>query len=86
MYDTISPTDYIIVDVLDKEVDRDGLYLIVEQSMLEIRRIRILKDVDGIATSVDNKRHIGYTSSTYLRGDIKNVVCGKILKIVKNDI
>ncbi len=83
MYSTISPTDYLIIDLNEKTIERDGLYLVNEQGQFEIRRVRINED-NNLEISVDNKRFIGGYSKIYDRKN--NIIHGKVLKIIKNDI
>jgi transcriptional regulator with XRE-family HTH domain len=86
MYDTVSPTDNLLIETKDVDIDRDGLYLIEEQGRLEVRRITIMNDINSITTKVDNPKHIGYTGRNYTRKEVGDIVCGRVLKVVKNDV
>lgn len=85
MYPTISTTDFIIIDLSQKIINRDGLYLIVEQGRLEVRRLTINEREDKVRITLDNEKYMGNLGKNDGRKEIEKSVCGKVIKILKRD-
>ncbi len=84
MYDLISPTDDIIIDITDNTFNRDDIYLMEDQNRLDIRLLTLIKDDNKINVSMYNKRFTGNLSSNYERAEINKLICGRVVKILKN--
>jgi transcriptional regulator with XRE-family HTH domain len=85
MYSTIGASDLVIVDTSQKNIDRNGLYLVIEQNLLEIRRITIDEKRREIDITVDNKSYLGGSLRHLTEKELEGSIEGKVLKIIKKD-
>jgi transcriptional regulator with XRE-family HTH domain len=85
MYNTIGANDLVIVDTSQKNIDRNGLYLVIEQNLLEIRRITINEKTREIDITVDNKSYLGGSLRHLTEKELEGSIEGKVLKIIKKD-
>jgi transcriptional regulator with XRE-family HTH domain len=85
MYTTISTTDFIIIDLSQKNIDRNGLYLVKEQNLLEVRRIVINEEDGKVKILLDNEKYMGNLVNHLERSKADGMIEGKILKVIKRD-
>jgi transcriptional regulator with XRE-family HTH domain len=86
MYNTINSNDYVFIDIKEKNIVKDGLYLIKEHGTLEIRRIIINDKNSTVSILKDNKEYKGSLEKNYKMSELEDIVDGKVLKIIKDDI
>jgi transcriptional regulator with XRE-family HTH domain len=86
MYDTISTTDLIVLDLAHKQkIDKNGLYLVLEQGHFEIRRVLLDEERNEVNISPDNKKFMGNLGKNQNKEDAEKNAFGKVLRIIKKD-
>jgi transcriptional regulator with XRE-family HTH domain len=85
MYDTVSTTDLIAIDLSHRTIDKNGLYLVLEQEHFEIRRILFDEERNEVNISLDNRKFMGNLGKNQKKEDAEKVVFGKVLRIMKKD-
>jgi phage repressor protein C with HTH and peptisase S24 domain len=84
MYPIIENGDVVFVDIGEREIIRDGLYIILEQGILQIRKAVIDKKNERITISITNKSSIGNIENNYKQDELVDRVYGRILFYTKS--
>lgn len=84
MYPVIETGDIIFVDTTETIIIRDGLYLIQEQGIMQIRQVVIEKESTRIRTYAINKGSFGNLENSYKDDELDGKVCGKIIFYTRN--
>lgn len=83
MYPMIETGDVIAIDPNVNEILRDGLYLIKEQGVLQVKKATINKENEKINISTLNKQTIGSVENNYTMSELKGNVWGRVLLYCK---
>ncbi len=86
MYPTIHNNDYVFVDTNNKDIKNGMIYIINEDGILKIKRIRKMPTSSKIEIMSDNENKYLYPNYEIdtIGEKIKPIVCGRVLSFTRN--